>query len=314
MRKFALILAAAGLTASLWAQAPHTALRPEQTILLYAASAQGLQDPVQGTPASAGFKAVYSNHITVPETYNDWGDVRNISALARFDLYRPARPNGKMVVILPGGGYGYVSAYNEGIYAAEWLVRRGYTAAVLKYRLPNGVWQVPLEDVHRTLEYCRAHAQQWGITRIGILGGSAGGHLAALASNLYESDVQRPDFSVLLYPVISLEEGLTHAGSMKQLTGGDAALVRKLSMQYAVSAATPPAFIVLSDNDKVVNPRNSTLYYNALKQQGIPSELHIYPAGGHGWGFYTSEYGKDRLGEENRYLMLRSLEDFLKSR
>lgn len=312
MKKALLLTLAAAACWMAAAQPPRTNLLPEKTVLLYADSAPDLKDPVKGEIVSAGYVPDHRNGIKEAETYNDWGDIRGISDYARFDLYLPRQCNGLLVLLLPGGGYGYVSAYNEGIYGAEWLVRRGIAAAVVKYRLPAGHWQVPIEDVHRTMDYCRAHAAEWGVTKIGIAGGSAGGHLAALAANYYDRDSRRPDFSVLLYPVISMEAGITHHGSMKDLTGGDPAAVARLSVQDLVSSRTPSTFIALSDNDSLVPPLNAILYYEALKKYGIPAEMHIYGSGGHGWGFYTSEYGKDRLGEENRYLLLRSLEGFLK--
>ena len=303
---------AALLAVTAFSQNPNTVLRPEQTVLLYAEEASSLQDPVQGKIVSAGFTASHDNGLTADETYNDWGDIRNISRYARFDLYLPRQCNGELVLVLPGGGYGYVSAFNEGIYAAEWLIRRGIAAAVVKYRLPNGHYEVPIEDVHRTMDYCRAHAAEWGVRKIGIMGGSAGGHLAAWAAVYYQEGSRRPDFSILLYPVITLEAGDTHGGSMRHLTGGDARLIQDLSLQKKVTAQTPPTFIALSDNDKVVPTLNSVYYYEALKKNGVPAEVHIYSTGGHGWGFYSSEYGKDRLGDEYRYLFSRSLDLFLK--
>ena len=313
MRKALLLILALAAAWTVAAQPPKTSRRPDKTVLLYASSAPGLQDPVQAAFVPAGFKPAFDNGLRDAETYNDWGDIRNISKYARFDLFLPRQCNGGLVIVLPGGGYSYVSAYNEGIYAAEWLVRRGYAAAVLKYRLPNGHWQVPLEDVHKAMQYCRTHAAEWGVRKIGIMGGSAGGHLAAMASNIYDSDSERPDFAVLLYPVTSLKAGMTHGGSMKNLTGADPVLMEKLSMDECISAATPPTFLALSDNDNVVNPCNSTIYYDKLKAFRIPAEVHIFASGGHGWGFYTSEYGKDRLGESNRYLFLYALEAFLKN-
>ena len=202
------------------------------------------------------------------------------------------------VVICPGGGYQYLSLENEGSKFALWLAAQGYTAAVLKYRMPNGHPEVPLEDAVQALRIMRGDfrgmsdevAQQMeglACRRVGVAGFSAGGHLAAYVSTM--GDV-RPDFTALFYPVITGETGRCHAGSFDNLLGRDrtAGLTAAYSLEKRVDAQTPPAIIFVSDDDRGVPPVSSTRYYDALKEHGKAASLHIYPAGGHGWGLRDS--------------------------
>ena len=136
-------------------------LKPAQTVLLYADSFDGNIDPVYGKEIIyAGFKMQEANGLTGPETINEKGILRNVSDLARVDLYFPKKPNGQMVVVCPGGGYVKLSTYGEGQHVADWLLSKGISVAVVKHRLPNGHWNVPLEDVHNAFRYCRAHAEE----------------------------------------------------------------------------------------------------------------------------------------------------------
>lgn len=198
------------------------------------------------------------------------------------------------VVICPGGGYEYLSMQFEGSMVAQWLARNGITAAVLKYRLPAGHPEVPLEDAEQALRVMRgdfagaesgAARKMEGLTctRAGVAGFSAGGHLAAMLSTM---GAVRPDFTILFYPVITGEKGVCHAGSFDNLLGRGRTpqLTEFYSLENRVDDATPPAILLLSDDDRGVPPANSIRYYDALKRHGIPASMHIYPAGGHGWG------------------------------
>lgn len=193
------------------------------------------------------------------------------------------------VVVCPGGGYARLSMDNEGFAVAKWLNREGIAAVILKYRMPNGHCTVPLSDAQAALEMTRAKASEWGIdpAKVGIMGFSAGGHLAATATTMFTSPANRPDFSILIYPVITLDEEFTHWGTRTNLIGGkpNIPLVRKYSNELNVTPQTPTVFIALSDDDRAVPSKNSTLFYDALKANGVAAELHIYPTGGHGWGF-----------------------------
>ena len=207
------------------------------------------------------------------------------------------------VIICPGGGY-QILAYNlEGTEIAKRLASWGITAFVLKYRLPDDQIMKdksfgPLMDAERAIMMVRAEAGKWNIRpdRIGIMGFSAGGHLAASLSNLYHLDLLgnlnpkqvslRPDFSILGYPVISMEDDITHQGSKTALLGASPsrALVQKFSLERQVTDRSPATFIVLASDDPGVPPANSLRYITALQQQQVPVELHMYQNGGHGFG------------------------------
>ena len=196
------------------------------------------------------------------------------------------KATGKAVVICPGGGYEFLSMDTEGYLMARWFAEHGITAAVLKYRMPNGHPEVPLEDAVQALRIMSGlEAGATGFTpdRVGIAGCSAGGHLAAAASVL--SDF-KPAFTVLFYPVVTADAGIGHQGSFNALLGGgrSAASDAAWSPEKHVTAEAPPAMILLSDDNDIVAPVNGPLYYDALKAQGVKASMHIYPSGGHGWG------------------------------
>ena len=190
---------------------PWIDLLPDKTVFLYADDAKSalakIDDPVVAKDVECLALPVKEEcGITNPERMvGNLGQITDINSTSRFDLYFPKNPNGQMVVMCPGGGYAVVCTYGEGLYAAEWLLERGITVAVAKHRMPNGHWTVPLDDMQEIFRYCRAHAAEWGVNKIGVMGYSAGGHLAASVSTLYVDDVTRPDFSILFYPVITFE-------------------------------------------------------------------------------------------------------------
>jgi len=235
----------------------------------------------------------YTDHEFIE---GDNGNIAHIGDSARMDIHFPKKPNGLLVVNCAGGGYWIVSAINEGKLASEWLVSQGVTVCDVKYRLPNGHWRVPLQDIQNAFRYCRAHAAEWGISKIGVMGYSAGGHLAACVSNLYVDDVTRPDFSVLIYPVISMDTTITHMGTHDNLLDGHTELEKEYSMETRVTPNTPPTFIALSADDGAVPPENSFRYFQALTDNGVVRQMHVYPSGGHGWGFNHEPYAPDRLG------------------
>ena len=250
-------------------------------LCLDAAAQQKLELPLwpSGAPNSNGLQG--------PETGVETGRVANISS-PTISVYLPKVSNGAAIIACPGGGYSFVSMGKEGYSMAPWLNEQGIAVIVLKYRLPNGNWEVPLSDVEQAMRLVKNHAKEWKIdeAKLGILGSSAGGHLAATLSTLFSTDT-RPAFQILLYPVITMDNSVTHAGSRRQLLGNNPGqkLEYRFSADKNVKAGTPPAFIVLSDDDKTVSSLNSILYYTALKKENIPVEMHIYPSGGHGWGF-----------------------------
>lgn len=234
-----------------------------------------------------------SNGLEGKEQTISNGRVCDISS-PRMEVFLPEKPNGQAVVICPGGGYQRVAARHEGSLFAEWLNSMGTAAVVLYYRMPNGHTEIPRKDVLRAVELVRSKADEWHINthKVGVMGFSAGGHLAATALTKYDSAANRPDFGVLLYPVVTMKEEYTHAGSRNHLLGPKPkyATVREWSLEECVTADTPECFLALSDDDRSVPPANSTLFYNALKAHGVAAEMHIYPTGGHGWGFNGEKF------------------------
>ena len=244
--------------------------------------------------------APHSNHLTGGK--KDEGGVRYSNTTeARLYIYEadPAKATGQSVVICPGGGYWLVAIGHEGHDFGKWLAENGVTAAVLMYRMPNHRPEVPLEDAAEALRYMKEeYAPAHGITSIGIMGFSAGGHLAAstaVGALEFNGDKShraslRPDFAVLFYPVITGDALYAHKGSFDNLLGSDrtAELTDRYSAEKLVSEKTPATFMALSDDDGGVPPANSIRFYNALKEHKRPASIHIYPSGGHGWGFRDS--------------------------
>ena len=210
------------------------------------------------------------------------------------------------IVILPGGGYSHLAIDHEGRDWAPVFNNMGISVVVLKYRMPHGVKEVPFEDAEEAIRLVRRKAAAWNIDpqRVGIMGSSAGGHLASTIATHAPADA-RPDFQILFYPVISMQPGITHQGSHDNLLGADAseALEVFYSNEQQVTEQTPPAFIVLSDDDHVVQPINGVSYYAALNAHKVPAVLHVYPSGDHGWGLRSSfAYHAEMLMELKAWL------------
>jgi acetyl esterase/lipase len=215
------------------------------------------------------------------------------------------KATGAAVMICPGGGYGILAASHEGSDFAKWFNERGISAFVLKYRLPNekGMThqhEVPLMDAMQGMKLIRQNAAKWGIdvNKIGVMGFSAGGHLAATLSTHYNmgekaSPDGKPNFSILIYPVISFQPAISHGGSRDNLLGPEKSdeLIKYYSNELQVSDQTPPAFMVHAMDDTGVPVENSIEYYLALKKKKIPAEMHLYPKGGHGYGMRTEGKG-----------------------
>ena len=334
-----MILSAVGAMAQKYV--PWTELRPQKTVFLYADDAKeavaAIDDPVVAKDVEClGLDIKEECGITNPECMQgDLGQIREINGTSRFDLYFPENPNGQMVVICPGGGYVVVCTYGEGLYAAEWLLQRGITVAVAKHRMPNGHWTVPLDDIQEIFRYCRKHAGEWNVRKIGVMGFSAGGHLAASASTLYVDEITRPDFSILYYPVITFDkEQYVEQGSRENLIGSkdywavrrgltsDEYIARQkvyevlkeyYSLEKRVDKNTPPAYIVHGQADDVVPVENSLMYYSRLIECGVKSELQIYDSPKHGFCFFDESLrDHDWLSPEIRSALNASLERWLK--
>ncbi len=215
-------------------------------------------------------------------------------------LASPDKANGAAVVICPGGGYWGLAMDHEGRQVADWLNEAGVSGFILKYRhAPKYKHPRPLQDAQRAVRMVRARAKEWNVdpNRIGILGFSAGGHLASTAGTHFDDGVPddvdpvervscRPDFMVLVYPVVSFTTEYTHEGSMKNLLGEepDPELVQSLSNENQVTENTPPTFLMHTNGDTGVPSENSVLFYLALRKAGVPAEMHIYQEGKHGFG------------------------------
>ena len=236
------------------------------------------------------------------------GDVKKPDRAVRgirsptLTAFLPKQANGASLIIAPGGGYVREVIDKEGSEIAGWFAEHGVTVFVLKYRLPGEghahASLVPLQDAQRAVRLVRAEAAAWHLdpARIGFLGFSAGGHVAAslatqFARKVYEpvdasdSLSARPDFLLLLYPVISMQEPIAHQGSKGALLGAhpSAADVALHSCELHVQSSSPPTFLALADDDHSVLPENSLRYYQALTRAGVPAELHVFLRGGHGF-------------------------------
>jgi acetyl esterase/lipase len=231
-------------------------------------------------------------------------------------MYKPAEQNGMSVIICPGGAYGILAWDKEGTKVAEEFNKWGVTAFVLKYRLPDDTTMIdrslaPLQDAQQAVRMIRSNAMQWGIdkNRIGIMGFSAGGHLASTAATHFTFNADaantdttsvRPDFAILLYPVISFDSVITHKGSRNNLVGANASIekIKFFSNELQVSANTPPVFLVHAGDDGGVPVENSIRFYQACIKNKVPAEMHLYPKGGHGFGLInktTTDNWMERL-------------------
>jgi acetyl esterase/lipase len=246
----------------------------------------------------------------------DTADIVRIRNVQKPDMavFLPSKKNatGEAVVICPGGGYRILAYDWEGSDIARWLNSKGIAAFVLKYRLPGSRSNIvphksPLMDAQRAMRMVRSSAEQWNVDpgRIGVMGFSAGGHLASTLSTHFDAGDPsspdpvervscRPDFSVLVYPVISFNSTFTHSGSRQALLGDDppGELVEYYSNETQVTPETPPAILIHSGDDTSVPVENSIRYFEALRANRIPAELHIYPYGGHG---FSLAIGKGHL-------------------
>jgi len=213
------------------------------------------------------------------------------------------------VIICPGGGYSYLEKWYEGYMWFPFFYLRGYTPAMLEYRMPKHDYNIPVTDGTEAIQMMRMHAKDWHFDdeQVGIVGFSAGGHLASTMM-VIDNDSLRPDFGILFYPVISMKRELTHIDSHNQLLGNDASkqLEDQFSNELHISEKTPPAFIAVTSDDKAVSPLNSILFYEGMRANNRPVLFRIYPSGGHGWAV--------RFSSEYRNQVLEDLSDWLKNK
>jgi acetyl esterase/lipase len=222
-------------------------------------------------------------------------------------LFRPNKPSGASMLLIPGGGYRHVAVGKEGYQIAKWLTNEGVAAFVLLYRLPADGWaagpDAPLQDAQRAVRLIRSHASQFGLdpARVGAMGFSAGGHLAARLATRFDlktytslddadTTSARPDIAALGYPVISFKDGVAHMGSRTKMLGPnpDADRIKEYSADIAVPHTTPPCFLMCAADDPVVSVDNSLLMFRSLRQASVPATLHVFESGGHGFGLQSS--------------------------
>ncbi|MDR0835166.1 MAG: alpha/beta hydrolase [Tannerella sp.] len=241
---------------------------------------------------------------------NDKNIPDNKDNIPQLEIFPADKSNatGMAVIICPGGGYSGLAYDHEGTMVAKWLNKEGIAAFILEYRMPNKHKTVPLEDAQQAIRLVRENADKYGInpSKIGICGFSAGGHLASTASTHFATSgtSTRPDFSILFYPVITMEN-FTHQGSKNNLLGENPSKedIYRYSNEKQINTNTPPTILLLSDDDKGVVPENSFKYYEALKMNGIPATMYIFPKGGHGWGFHENfEYHELMTGLLSKWL------------
>jgi acetyl esterase/lipase len=259
------------------------------------------------------------------KTITETGHVRYAKVtVPTLEVHLPKKDKatGAAVVIVPGGAYGFVSYTNEGTQIAEAFNKIGVAAFILKYRLPSDKTMAdkkigPLQDAQQAIKVVRMRAAEWGIdtAKVGIIGFSAGGHLASTAGTHFNRQVLpnpektslRPDFMILVYPVISLKEGLTHTGSRNNLIGATPATEHTdmYSNEMQVTPLTPPTMLVHTGDDATVKVENSLRFYEALLKNGVSAEMHIYPEGGHGYGIYNNTTGDKWMDRVENWLISR---------
>ena len=241
------------------------------------------------------------------ETFNS-GMFRGVST-PTLEVYLPEKEKatGAAIIIIPGGGYGVVVYQGEGISTAKQFAKNGIAAFVLKYRLPDDSILVnktigPLQDAQQAIKLVRENASKWGVdtSKVGIIGFSAGGHLASTAATHFQKPVIenknntniRPDFQIVVYPVISMQDSLTHRDSRNNLLGKNPSkhLIDEYSNELQVTNNTPPAYITQAADDKTVDVDNSIAYFESLRHHNVDAEMHIYPKGGHGFIFRQPDW------------------------
>ncbi|MBO7045266.1 MAG: alpha/beta hydrolase [Prevotella sp.] len=222
--------------------------------------------------------------------------------------YRNKQAEGA-VIMCPGGGYSYLEKWYEGYQWFPFFYMQGYTPAMLEYRMPKHNYKSPMTDGAEAIQMMRQRANEWHFDKnnVGIVGFSAGGHLASTMM-VIDNDLVRPDFGILFYPVISMKKELTHIDSHNQLLGRDASeqLEEQFSNELHVTEKTPPAFIAVANDDKAVSPQNSILFYDGMRAMNRPASLRVYPSGGHGFVC--------RLRSKYRSQVLEDLTDWLHNR
>lgn len=245
-----------------------------------------------------------SNGIDTTQPYDD--SKQNFRPNIKVFLPEAEKATGRAVVCCPGGGYSHLAMDHEGYQWAPFFNERGIAFIVLKYRMPHEVTEVPISDAREALRVVRENAKEWNIdpAKVGIMGSSAGGHLATTVAT-HSDSITAPNFQILFYPVVTFDYKYTHKGSRHNLIGEKAApdVVNLYCNEKQVSPKTPPAILLLSDDDTVVPSPNSVNYYLALKENGVKASMYIYPSGGHGWGIRENfKYHNEMMNDLSAWL------------
>lgn len=241
------------------------------------------------------------NGLTGPEQPLENGRVANISRATLY-IYPAPTPNAPAIIACPGGGYRRLAMNHEGHDMATWFNKQGITYVVLKYRMPNGDITIPISDALKAIRTLRERAAEWNIDpqKVGIMGASAGGNLAAQAATQFTSEEDRPDFQILFYASLTMSKF-----AAKALLNGDESeeALNRYWPTKQVKENTPPAFLLCSADDRTVPCQNSIEYFQALRAKGIQATLHIYPSGGHGWGYEEwMPYKREWTAELERWI------------
>lgn len=245
-----------------------------------------------------------SNGIDKTQPYDD--SKQNFKPSVRVFLPDAEKASGRAVVCCPGGGYSHLAMEHEGYDWAPFFNERGIALIVLKYRMPHANTEVPISDAKEALRLVRENAEKWHINPkdVGIMGSSAGGHLASTVATHSDAETA-PNFQILFYPVVTFDYAYTHKGSRHGLIGENASqqMVDLYSNEKQVNAQTPPAIMLLSDDDTVVPSPNSVNYYLALRKNKIKASMYIYPSGGHGWGIRENfKYHNEMMSDLSSWL------------
>lgn len=245
-----------------------------------------------------------TNGIDTTQPYDD--SKQNFKPNIKVFLPAADKATGRAVVCCPGGGYSHLAMDHEGYQWAPFFNEHGIAFIVLKYRMPHEVTEVPISDAREALRVVRENAKEWNIdpTKVGIMGSSAGGHLATTVAT-HSDSLTAPNFQILFYPVVTFDYKYTHKGSRHNLIGEKAApdVVNLYCNEKQVSPKTPPAILLLSDDDTVVPSPNSVNYYLALKENGVKASMYIYPSGGHGWGIRENfKYHNEMMSDLSAWL------------
>ena len=257
------------------------------------------------TAISAALQAQKVLNLWPDGAPNDNGDPGDKAELTVF-LPNEKKATGRAIVMCPGGGYDHLAFQHEGTDWAGYFNQQGIAVFVLKYRMPHGNRKVPISDAQQAMRLVRQNAQQWHVKKnqVGIMGFSAGGHLASTIATHAKGDA-KPDFQILFYPVITMDPAFTHRGSMVNFLGEKPKKkeIHEYSNDMQIDRSTPRAFIALSDDDHAVLPMNGANYYMECYRHDVPASLHIYPTGGHGWGYRaTFDFHMEVLHELKAWL------------